>query len=217
MELNPVKFIHLFMCRVWQEIYSLPIAFSLFLSPHFSLWADVYCMFGLNGMSKTQSLFILHQKHSFKWPDIFLERLDGPHHNMRWFPPSAHFFFSPSSLKMYFYFSSIKPVVSLRLFVDFLCRYNNFLRDLTENTSPDSAEFQQLSSKSFFHFSVSQPSTNTHSSLWQKCWWVHPAWIVYIIHLLKRSVPQMLNWSHPKPTLVTCLPSILVCHFHRNL
>lgn len=163
MELNPVKFIHLFMCRVWQEIYSLPIAFSLFLSPHFSLWADVYCMFGLNGMSKTQSLFILHQKHSFKWPDIFLERLDGPHHNMRWFPPSARFFFSPSSLKMYFYFSSIKPVVSLRLFVDFLCRYNNFLRDLTENTSPDSAEFQQLSSKSFFFTFLSQNRQQTHT------------------------------------------------------
>lgn len=104
MELNPVKSIHLFMCRVWQEIYSLPITFSRFLFPHFSPWADLDSL----GMSKIKWLFILHQKHLFKWPDIFLVGIisccDAACLNLS---PVCFFswFFFPS-LKLYFYSSS---------------------------------------------------------------------------------------------------------------
>lgn len=102
MELNPVKFIHLFMSRVWQEIYSLPIAFSLFLSPHFSRWADLDNVWTQWGWVKLNPSFFIHQKHLFKWPNIFLVGIiscwDG-----------ARLTFSPMYF-FYFFFSLFKDV-----------------------------------------------------------------------------------------------------------
>lgn len=213
MELNPVKFIHLFMCGVWQEIYSLPIAFSLFLSPHFSLWADIWTRWGW-----VKSLFFT-KSTCLSGPDIFLLGIisccdaNCP-------TSSPAYFLSPPRLKMHFYSSSKKLVVSPGLFVDFLRRYNNFLRDLTENTSPDNPEFQQLSSKTFWLFFFSPPCLPAQQTLSHPCdknvdGFIQPG--LFFIIYLSRSVSKTQNRSHTKPRLLfICLPFSFVT-FQRNL
>lgn len=94
----------------------------------------------------------------------------------------------------------------------FLHRYDNFLRDLTENTGPDNPEFQQLSSKSFRLPCLTAEQTLSHPCDKYVDGFIQPGLFllpfVFVKICIKNAEPES-----PKATLITRLPSILVCHF----
>lgn len=157
----------------------------------------------------TRFLFFT-DKHVFKWPDIFPVGLISRCDAVCLTSFTCAFLF-PFKKKVFLFIFQKRLLFHRALFADSLRRYNHFLRDLTENTSPDNPEFQQLSSKSFRLSCLAAYQTLSHPCDKKKCWWVHPVGIIFIVFLFVKICIKTVESESPKATLITHLLSILVC------